>query len=152
MTVPDHTYNQLSKSVTSQNWVVFQVQACRDAHFALSEQFNNVQTRTYEIIIGGNDNKNSFIRDYDTMQEVQRVDTLDILDCYNYKTFWVKWGLGDKITVGRGALVDVATFLDWVDTDKRIFQGFTISTYYGVTGTWDFSFLDGKFDIIFTLQ
>jgi len=123
---------------------VFQVQACRDAHFALSELFNNIRTRTYEIIIGGNGNQNSFIRDDNTVGEVLRADTPNIMDCDNFKTFWVTWGIDYRIAVGRGARVNVGTFLDYVDIDKRNFQGFTISTYFTIVGNWDFSFLDGK--------
>lgn len=144
MTIPSLTYNQLSKSAIGQNWVVFQVKACRDAHVALSEMFNNVQTRTYEIIIGGNGNQNSFIRDDNTFGEVQRVDTPNIMDCDNFKTFWVKWGVMYRITVGEGALVDSRTFLNYVDVDRRSYEGFTVSTYYDITGVWDFSFIDGK--------
>jgi len=143
MTLPDHSYNQMSKTIITQSWIVFSVQACRDAHVALSELFNNLQSRTYEIIIGGNENRNSFIRDSNTFIEVQRVDTVDIMDCYNYKTFWVKWDANYRITVGRGAYVDMNHFLNWVDPEKRNFQGLSISTYYDQPGLWDFSFLDG---------
>ena len=138
----------MSKSIIGQNWIVFQVQACSDAHVALSELFNNVKTKTYEIIIGGNANKNSFIRDYDTFGEMQRVDTVDILDCNNYRTFWVKWGIEDRIVVGRGALLDIDSFLDWTDPEQRHFQGLTISTYYSHVGYWDFSFLEGLFIVL----
>lgn len=144
-TLPQRNYNQLSKSVMSQTSVVFRVQACKDAHLALSELMNNVNTRTYEIVIGGNGNTQSFIRDYATMLEGQRVDTPNIMDCNNYKAFWVKWeknGSG-RIMAGQGAVVGQAVFIDWVDNEKRNFQGFTISTYDNAPGLWDFSFLQG---------
>jgi len=127
----------------AQNWIVFKVQACRDAHVALSELFNNVATRTYEIIIGGNVNQNSFIRDAATMNEVQRVDSPMIMDCDGYRAFWVKWGIDFRIAVGRGSVLDSGTFLDWVDDEQRSFEGLTISTYYDQPGSWDFSFLEG---------
>ena len=144
-TVPSHTYNQLSKSMFGQNAFVVRVQACRDAHIALSELFNNVQSRTYEIIIGGNANMNSFIRDAETFHEKIRVDTPNILDCNNYRTFWVKWESDYTVTVGQGAVINRNTFLDWNDAEQRVFRGITISTYYGAEGLWEFSFLEGNF-------
>src|SRR5688572_11265921 len=121
----------MSKSVLSQNSVVFRVQACRDAHLALSEVFNNVQIRTYEIIIGGYGNTQSFIRDYDTGTEVLKLDTPNIMDCNNSKAFWAKWETSGRITVGQGAVIGNSVFLDWVDTEKRIFHVITISTWNG---------------------
>ena len=148
-----HNYNQLSKSIINQDSLVFRVQACRDAHVALSEIFNNVQTRTYEIIIGGNGNTNSFLRDFATGQEKIKIDTPNIMDCNNYKAFWVKWAADGRITVGEGAVVGQRTFLDWVDPEQRVFRGMTISTWNGATGLWDFSFLDGiPLSILFLLR
>ena len=144
-----HNYNQLSKSIVNQNSLVFQVQACRDAHVALSELFNNIQTRTYEIIIGGNGNTNSFLRDFATGQEKIKIDTPNIMDCNNYKAFWVKWAADGRITVGEGAVVGQRTFLDWVDPEQRVFRGMTISTWNGATGLWDLSFLEGDFYFLY---
>jgi len=141
-TVPTLTYNQLSKSIVQQYSIVFRVQACQDAHVALSEQFNNIQTRTYEIIIGGNGNQNSFIRDLGTSNEVKRVDTPGIMDCSHYKAFWVSWS-DYLIRVGQGASVGHSSFLDWQDPEQRSFQGLTISTWSGITGSWDISFQEG---------
>lgn len=141
-TLPTHNYNQLSKTIIEQSSLVVRVQACRDAHVTLSEMFNNVQTRTYEVIIGGYGNENSFIRDYDTSVEVQKVATPGIMDCNNYLAFWVSWA-NNRITVGRGARIGESTFLDWVDPEQRFFRGVTISTWNDARGLWDFSFLEG---------
>ena len=143
-TMPSRNYNQLSKSVVGQNSLVVRVQACRDAHIALSQLFNNIITGTYEIIIGGYGNMKSFIRDAATYDEHLSVDTPNIMDCTNYKTFWVKWDSDYRLTVGRGAVVGTDTFLDWIDPQQRIFQGVTISTWNDAEGLWDFSFLDGE--------
>lgn len=142
--LPDHSYNQMSKSITGQNSVVFQVMACRDAHVALTQQFNNLQSPTYEIILGGNGNRNSFIRDGNTFEEFYRIDSPDVLNCNAYRTFWVKWNVDSKITVGRGAIVGVNQFMEWLDPQRRPFSGLTISTYYDQPGLWDFSFVDGR--------
>jgi Farnesoic acid 0-methyl transferase len=142
-TLPIHNYNQLSKTIFEQTSIVVRVQSCRDAHVALSEMFNNIQTRTYEVIIGGNGNQNSFIRDLDTSAEFQRVDTPGIMDCNNYKAFWVSWA-DNRIKVGRGADVGESSFLDWTDPERRFFRGVTISTWDGAAGWWDFSYLEGR--------
>ena len=150
--LPDHSYNQMSKSIAGQSSVVFQVMACRDAHVALTQQFNNLQSPTYEIIIGGNNNRNSFIRNgIGTAEELYRVDTPDVLDCNSYRTFWVRWNTDNKLGVGRGAIVGRNQFMDWVDPQKRTFSGLTISTYYDQPGLWDFSFVHGK-GILFLLH
>jgi Farnesoic acid 0-methyl transferase len=145
-TLPSLTYNQLSKSILEQSSIVFRVQSCRDAHVALSEMFNNIQTRTYEVIIGGYGNQNSFIRDLDTSTEVQKVETPGIMDCNNYKAFWVRWA-DNKITVGRGTVIGQSSFLDWDDSERRNFQGLTFSTWTGSSGLWDFSYLEGRFNV-----
>ena len=87
---------------------------------------------------------NSFIRDAATGQEQIRIDTPNIMDCNNYKTFWSKWDSDYRLTVGRGAVIGKDTFLDWIDPEKRVFQGVTISTWYDASGLWDFSFLEGN--------
>jgi len=132
----------MSKSIIGQSSIVVRIQSCRDGHIAFSEVFNNVQTRTYEVIIGGNGNQNSFIRDRDSYNEVQRVDTPGIMDCNNYKTFWVSWE-NYRIVVGQGALIGQSSFLDWVDPEQRVFLGLTISTWDGSQGWWDFSYFEG---------
>ena len=77
------------------------------------------------------------------MIEKQKVETPNIMDCNNYKAFWVKMESSGRITVGKGAVFGSSTFLDWVDDEKRIFKGLTVSTWDGATGFWDFSFLQG---------
>ena len=49
------------------NWanvtnITFQVEACNDAHIALSENFEQYGSRTYEIVLGGWSNTQSAIR------------------------------------------------------------------------------------------
>jgi hypothetical protein len=122
--------------------------ACRDAHVALTQQFDNLQSPTYEIIIGGNGNKNSFIRDGNTFEEFYRVDSVDVLNCNEYRTFWVRWNVDSRLAVGRGAIVNKNQFMDWPDPQKRTFAGLTISTYYEQPGYWDFSFIDGAFYLL----
>lgn len=136
-------YNQLSKLVTNQDHVVFRVQACRDAHLALSEWYNNVHAKTYEIIFGGYGNMNTFIRDRATGVEGQKIDTPNLMDCNNYLAFWAKWEPSGRITAGKGAVVGSQTLIDWVDNEKRIFQGITISTWDGASGYWDFTYVQG---------
>jgi len=149
-TAPLLTYNQLSKSIIQQSSIVFRIQTCHDGHIAFSELFNNIQTRTYEVIIGGNSNQNSFIRDIDTYNEVLRVSTPGIMDCNAYKAFWISWA-DNTIRVGQGAVIGRSSFLDWVDPEQRIFNGLTISTWDNSLGWWDFSFPEGLL-VFFCMQ
>jgi hypothetical protein len=142
-TFPALNYNQLSKSIVEQSSIVVRVLACHDAHIALSEIFNNILTRTYEIVIGGYENQNSFIRDYSSGGEVQKVSTPNIMDCYNYKAFWVSWA-GHRLKVGEGAAIGQRMFLDWVDPEERLFQGLTVSTWGDAAGWWELSYTAGE--------
>jgi Farnesoic acid 0-methyl transferase len=141
--LPIHTYNQMSKTIFDETSIVLRVQACQDGSIGLSELFNNVQTRTYEVIIGGYGNQQSFIRDFESSTEVQKVPTPGIMDCNNYRTFWISWA-NHNIKAGRGAVVGEAAFLDWTDPEQRVFRGLTISTWTNNPGWWDFSFLEGR--------
>lgn len=59
-TTDEYNYQQHYFRVGSQTSVVFQVQACNDAHVGLFDNF--MAQEAYEIVIGGSSNTFSFLR------------------------------------------------------------------------------------------
>ena len=75
--------------VTPRMYIDFQVAACNDAHVALSTSATNLNSSTYEIVIGGGSNTKCFIRTATLRATRQRATTPDILKviCFMPKSY-----------------------------------------------------------------
>ena len=71
------------------------------------------------------------------------VQTPDILDCQEFKKFWLSWEEG-LIRLGHGLATGVDSIIQWQDPNPYIIKGVAISTGYGATGKWDFSQIEGR--------
>ena len=61
-TTTDFTFDRWL-TVDDQTSIVFRVRACNDAHLALGQIPGNFDVNTYQLVIGGNGNKQHFLRD-----------------------------------------------------------------------------------------
>ncbi|ELU05632.1 hypothetical protein CAPTEDRAFT_229005 [Capitella teleta] len=85
--------------------VLFSVEACNDAHVALSGNYLDFDLHTYEVVIGGWANTITALRRCKQCPSVEEAHTLGILNCLEKRDFWIDWS-GGMIRLGTGTQVD----------------------------------------------
>lgn len=75
------------------------MRACNDAILGLFDYYHT--DKLYEVVIGGSSNQNTWIRSERLGDSEKRVSTPNILNCDEYRGFWLSWYDG-KIAVGQG--------------------------------------------------
>ena len=124
--------------------MVFQVKAGNDAHIGLAASVGNTDSRVYEVVIGGNNNTQSFIRRSPQANNEVLAETKDILSANEYRTFWIRWA-NNNLEVGEGSNIGVSKFMSWDDiSDPHSVTGLSLSTGWGATGDWQFSYITGE--------
>ena len=106
----------------------------------------------YEIILGGNANKECFIRKFENgLKEVATAYTPDILSCIVPRPFWLSWG-GKKnrtLAAGKGNIVGSNSVISWTDTGvTQLVGALTFVTGWGTTGNWKFLRDAGKKNLL----
>lgn len=95
-------------------------------------------SHSYEVVIGGWDNSRSVIRATPHGDIEEEAETIGILDCDVYKTFWLSWA-GGHIEVGTGAEVGSKRFMHWVNPNVQWnVTAVGVSTGYDREGDWSF--------------
>lgn len=128
--------------------VVFKIKACGDAYVALSMYTGVTSTDTYEVVIGGFNNKRSEIRMEPGGQHVAEADTAEILSCSESRAFWISWD-NNEVLVGKGASVGYEVFLAWREVNPHPVEGVSIATGQDsgqLGGTWEFTDIPGRFN------
>ena len=93
---PRERYNPTHTHVTAN------IKGCNDAHFLISEKLYDVSDlEAYEIIIGGYSNTRSDIRLMGNETKVT-AESIDVMNCNEFRKFWVSWNMTGSITVGSG--------------------------------------------------
>ncbi len=59
----------------------------------------------------------------------------DLLDCDNFRDFWISWD--SSLRIGRGHIVHVDTLIT-VDNVNIDFTSVSVGTHYNITGLWRF--------------
>ncbi|CAH1802108.1 unnamed protein product, partial [Owenia fusiformis] len=148
----DYTYTYLPINMKGRTKMVIEIQACKDAHIALSKVLDEPETDTYEIVIGGWDNSASAIRANHDGEELTKTLTPGILNCNLKLPFWISWENG-QVLVGRGNDPEEGQFMRYVDATSPLeVNAFAVATE-GNTGSWTFkNTRDDTMDISFELQ
>ena len=110
----------------------FHVQACKEAHVALSSQPSQGAPSwdMLELIIGTDDNQKTVFTSDGT--EVKSIDTPNILSCTDYRLFWVALDKGE-MQFGRGRpYEEVMMVHSWAEDLCCA----ALSTWQGVQGEW----------------
>ena len=144
MTPDDYEFQHGWVSVKGRTDVVFDVQACNDAHVALSSFSNLQNVMTYEVVLSGWSNQRSVIRARKQGENLVVAQTPGLLSCNESRTFWVSWTSG-IIKVGRGAFVGVDRFMEWIDPLPKPITTLSVASGYGSPGTWKFRQQKGLF-------
>ena len=66
------------------------------------------------------------------------MDTPNILDCNELRSFWISWNSG-FVQVGQGMVVGRGVLLGWQDEEDipRPINWISVSTGFGSTGEWE---------------
>ena len=113
----------------------FRVRTCEDVGLVLvTSSPDGFGRHSFEVIIGGWGNSESAIKRVLTWATLVRVPTPQILDCDNFRTFWVSWENG-VLEVGVGDLFDLS-FMSVPLEDEANMHAVSFGTL-GVYGEWE---------------
>ncbi|ELT90394.1 hypothetical protein CAPTEDRAFT_202271 [Capitella teleta] len=134
----EYSYEQLWLTTLGHSAIVIQVRACHDVNILLSDKFAAIGNG-YEVALGIRDNQLSAIRDEQYGPNVAADETEGILDCEDFRAFWLQWSMG-RIQVGRGTKIGQRKILEHakVNPPRRI-KSISLSTGGGATGRWLFN-------------
>ncbi|WAQ95473.1 hypothetical protein MAR_028163 [Mya arenaria] len=112
---PDiYQYNFVPEiSMSNKTFLTFMVKAKCDVHVALSATYGELHKRTIEVLIGGEGNTKSMIKD-----GVEGSIRAEALTANDLRYFWMSWG-NHCIEVGRGAHYGEGRFLVWDLPDNK---------------------------------
>ncbi|KAL8603099.1 hypothetical protein ACOMHN_046012 [Nucella lapillus] len=144
MEVTGYTYKEVPvPGLTNRTSLVFSIQACSDAHLALSSGLNlTFSPQAVEIVIGAGLNTNQQIRGcLLSCLLSHKMETL--ISCNTTTTFWVSWkntttttnitlGLGEEVGSGSHISANLGNYLKV----KHI----SIASYGSIRGSWIFDF------------
>ena len=141
-----YSYNTSWLDVVGKASFEFQIQACSDVHLALARIPGEAAVQSYEVVIGGWQNSKSAIRKFPLESPPSfQMDTPDILDCGEFRQFWVSWLDGD-VRVGRGAVVGEDELMAWKDTSQpHSVNSVGLSTATGSAGTYKIQYFEGVY-------
>ena len=136
-------YQPLMFSLTDRTDIVLAITACCDAQIALSEIPGVFAHRTYEVVIGSQDNTKTEIRGSVGGSPLYEVNTPQILNCNASRLFWITWSSG-TISVGTGSVPQQDRLLYFQDPQWHPVNSMSVMTPAGVAGTWQTSGFVGK--------
>ena len=139
----DYKYEHAWYAVPSQTSVVFRLEACKEAHIALSKYLAITSIDTYEVAIGAYDNKISAIRSSVGGEDEKTASTPDILGCTVPLWYWISWVDGG-ITLGTGSIVGESVVLSWEDAQVEWVEAVGLTTAMNQRGIWEFTTLPGE--------
>ncbi|XP_013402294.1 uncharacterized protein LOC106167937 isoform X1 [Lingula anatina] len=112
LTVDDYRFLELPL----QQWLVFGLKAAQDARVCLGTEEGNKALMNYEIVIGGNNNTTTEIRESGKVRKSEKTESILSKDIF--KTFWISWN-DDRITVGANEEDKQQTVLEWDIPEKK---------------------------------
>ena len=132
-------YRQIWHSLSHEGETSFKVKACTDAMITLSKYPGLTHLSTYEIVIGGDGNRNIKIRRNRRISRWDKtVTTPGIIDCHESRWFWIS-KYGDTIQVGKGPIPGSFVELSFTDSNRWPINSIQFSTSERAVGQWEFS-------------
>ncbi|XP_050414992.2 uncharacterized protein LOC126829267 [Patella vulgata] len=127
-------------TVSNKTFLSFRVKASQDAHIALSAIYGDVDRKTYEIVLGADGNKASYIRDGSLGATKAEAKTINIIKEDDFRYFWISWK-DHRVEVGRGTVNGQERFMTWVVPENRRFNVncISVATSRKSKGEWEFT-------------
>ena len=138
----DYKYEHAWYSSSTHTSVVFKVEACAEAHVALSKYVGITSISAYEVVIGGYNNKLSAVRSSVSGADEKTAITDDILSCSEPRWFWISW-TGGELHFGKGTIVEEDVVISWKEANIGWVEGVGITTARNNKGIWDFAAIPG---------
>jgi len=135
-------YGSLQYSLTDKMELIIGVHACRDATIALSEIPGILAHRTYELVIGANDNTQTILKRGVKGAAIFIAETPGILDCQTSRILWATWNK-DGISFGKGSVVGQNRVLFYKDVAFHQISALSVMTPLTVRGVWGFYTFSG---------
>ncbi|CAG2197389.1 unnamed protein product [Mytilus edulis] len=132
------------------NSVTFLIKACNNAFVSLcrSKQMSSKENY-YEIAFGSDHNFKLRIRRFHQQVESYKLMHAGVLDCYEYKAFWISW-INGSISIGKGVDRCQNEVLSWHDPNSFSIKSIGVMTGYGSTGEWLVLSYTGKIYLFIT--
>ena len=121
----------------------FRVKGCMNAYVLLSEYRYDYHLEAYEIVFGVYSNSASEIRRGLQGPVLAQAATPTIMDCENWRRFWVSWSDEGDITLGTGE-VGTHSILHYRDPVPQPTNYISIGTWNNVDLQWDIIQQQGK--------
>ncbi|XP_052791161.1 uncharacterized protein LOC128225157 [Mya arenaria] len=140
---PDiYQYNFVPEiSMSNKTFLTFMVKAKCDVHVALSATYGELHKRTIEVLIGGEGNTKSMIKDGVEGSIRAEALTANVLSGTDLRYFWMSWG-NHCIEVGRGAHYGEGRFLVWDLPDNKKFDITSLAVATDNTSHGQFEFAE----------
>ena len=114
-------------TTSDSNYIIFQVQGCNHAQLGMAEFEGDTSKNTYDVVIGGDNNARSFIRNRNTNQELVSSGKAKVLSCDALRYFWVGWA-ANMIRVGEGNLVGENKLMETPSIDDMDISSVTVTS------------------------
>lgn len=136
-------YETLTMSLKNANQLVFSLQACKDGQIALSKLPGIHAHFTYELVIGSAENSRTVLRRSVGGTDIASVNSVNILDCYSPRLFWIAWNSNGEISFGSGSVPQQVRLLYYKDPEPYEINSLSVFTPRLVQGIWLFSRFSG---------
>ena len=140
----DNAYDHVWYYGTGMNEITFKVQACSEVQIALARYVGQTYD-AYEVVIGAYNNKITAIRDkVGAATDVATQITTDILSCTEARWFWISWGGGRELLVGKGSLIGSHVILAWSEADASWAEAVSFTTSMNTKGLFEMTIGEGR--------
>jgi len=140
-TFPNRGFSTLHRSLLDTLQTVFRVRSASDAKVALLSIPGNFKAPSYELVIGAAQNTMTVLRCRSVTGDVVfDIDTPDILNVDELRSFWIGWTNG-TITFGKGEAVGINRLLRFQDpnpTYRKYIHSLAVASEGESTAEWEF--------------
>ncbi|XP_076468513.1 uncharacterized protein LOC143299208 isoform X2 [Babylonia areolata] len=126
--------------VNNKTFITFKIKAAGEAYLSLSAVYGDLERKTYEIVLGAEENSKSLIRDSSLGPIKAEAHTVNLLSEEDFRYFWISWE-NHELQVGRGPKQGYQQFLRWKIPPNRQFNVncLAVSTSRMGKGQWEFA-------------
>ena len=142
LSISNNKYGQFWLTMAEQQFITFKVQACAEAHIALTNIKGLVSSHAFEIRLGENENAQSSIYSSNGNENCHTSEG-SLLSCTEYVFLWLSWSDG-FIKLGSGQSVGNNVVLN-CEVDEFAMRAVSLASEKGNDATWIFEEVLGQY-------